>query len=310
MTDQAVAQPAGPLPPGSTHFVVGPPGSGKSSLIRSALEALGGGVVILAPGQDEVDSYRPLFDRAQWATITKEGIKIPHPTPEKPYLFGAFDDEFLPSLSGAERGKAHGLANAVRFVRGLSIITQQWLAEGKGLPWPIMGTDTFTAMGTMASSAMLDRMGVDTPPKAKGEGGAEFYIGYRQLMEEATRVHRAVRGYGVHWIATGHITEKETTTEVTRGEEAGTNDAPQKKQLVPLFTGAFRDTVNATFNLVWYSGIRNGKYVLRWKGDSKRPAKSRVGVVLADKDGKAITVPNDWKTMYDAYMNAKHVVVK
>src|SRR5258708_2078829 len=45
-----------------THSVLltGASGTGKSSLIRGALELYGSGIVVLAPGFDELDSYRGL----------------------------------------------------------------------------------------------------------------------------------------------------------------------------------------------------------------------------------------------------------
>ena len=267
-------------------LAAGPSGSGKSTLLRSALLHEGSGVVLLAPGADEINSYDDLdYQVARWVDGKAE---IPTDTS---YLMMPVDDEdFLPSIGET---KADGLVKALTYLRGVYKILKADVDVGDPPRWRVLGNDTLSAVGDLAYNAMLSGMGVTEPPKARGDGGATFYSGLQSKVLEVCRVCRAIRGLGVHWIATTHVKMADASETYTA------EDVSVKAQRMPLFTGAVREKIPAIFDLVFYTGVERGKHYMIHKPDPKRAAKSRMGLLA---DGRQL--PNDWVAVLSALEDA------
>jgi len=286
-----------PGQPGKSILVAGPSGSGKSTLLRRALKAFGSGVVLMAPGADEASSYDPLEAKAWIDWQPDGGLTIP----DGPYLMAPFDDdEYYPSLPKDERGKADALAKALRFLRAVKSLLVADIQAGVDIRYKVLGIDTFSGLGILAHNAMLSEMGITEVPKARGDGGATFYTGYAGKLHEIARAMRAIRGLGVHLIATSHVQAREidqAKRETYRAAPDGSSE-----QIMPLFIGSFREQLPAIFDLVLYSGIdsKAGHYVL-WKPDMRRTSKSRLG-----KMAEGGMMPNDWPKIWQAINEASH----
>lgn len=248
-----------------THSVLltGASGAGKSSLIRGALEHYGSGLVVLAPGIDEIDSYIGLVD--------KPG-----------FVFKGFDDiEYQPTVKGS---KATGLDEMTKWLRERYAEVKADVEQGKPPRYAVLGVDTLSAVGRLAYNATLARFNLTEPPPAIGSSGAPFYSYLRIILESSVRVMRGLRGLGVHWIVAAHPTEAEVTA------IQQTANAPSGSKILPDLPGGFKNQLPSFFNLVVDVNINNkGEHYVQWAGDQKRVTKSRLGTL--DGGGKIILPP-------------------
>jgi hypothetical protein len=268
----------------------------------SALRAEKGGVLALALGADELESYREIYDDTDFLVTAKDQAKLiqmddqkkPFLATDKPYLIATFDDEdFFPSEKSWVAKGHKSLINFLRLVR--SAVAQDADADKKPR-WPLLGLDSYSGVGELANNAMCAAMQIEVPPKARGEGGAQYYLGYKSRLAEVARACRAVRGYGVHWIATCHVQMREADATAT------SQDVVAKEQQMPMFVGAFREQIPAYFDLVVFTGIgKDGAHYAQYKYDVFRNAKSRYQL-----DSKKITkegrIENDWRKIEDAIL--------
>jgi energy-coupling factor transporter ATP-binding protein EcfA2 len=249
---------------GRSMLLLGPPGSGKSTFAKQVLQAEGSGLIALAPGLDEEASY---------AAVRSERYK----------LQGFDDSEFYPS---AGSWKATGYDTLIGWLRGVYAVLLKEQQEGKELRYAVLVTDTFNAMCEMAKNKALAHMSIELPPAAMSPNGAAFWGHQRNLCEGLLRACRAIRGLGLHWIATCHIAEKEVKETAIANAE---NIATKTQGIVPAISGGFRDVMPAAFDLVLHMKVlRAGEpgkppvYAIQWQSDAKRPTKSRYGA-LTDK---------------------------
>jgi len=271
--------------PGRAILVLGPSGTGKSTFALSALEALGGGVTLLAPGFDEISSYRPLWEDNDECQILQVAPEITL-EPAKWHFVAVDDNDFVPSLG---EWKADGLKQTINFLRYILAETRASVEANDPLPWPVLVTDTVTALlDEFCVNTLLARNKADVPPPAMSPDGAAFYGGLKTLMRQVFRQCRAIRGYGVHWIATGHVQEKTASSTSLPGA------ATKQTEHMPLVTGAFRESLPAAFDVVAHTGVErgeDGEHYLLLKPDSKRAAKVR-GVRIRDAK-----ISNDWSAL-------------
>jgi hypothetical protein len=275
---------------------MGPSGAGKSTFLRTALEELGSGVVALALGTDELESYRSMYEDADFLVTEKDAERLIQQdsegkhrlVSEKPYLFAAFDDgDFYPSLGSWQ---ANGHKSLVSFLR---LVHSRIVTEGKS-PWAVLGLDTFSGAGELAHNAMCSTMRITEPPKARGEGGAQYYIGYRGKLQEVARACRSIKGHGLHWIATSHVQIREAS------DTYGPQDVAGKEQQMALFTGAFREAVPGFFDIVAYAGIdAKKKHYLQPTPDRFRSSKSRY-VLRAEALDEKGRFGNSWQELEQA----------
>lgn len=256
--------------PGKTLLLLGAPGSGKSTLARQALIAEGSGLIALAPGLDELASYRQVSGNAA-------------------YRVRGFDDpDFYPAAGSL---KATGYDELLAWLRGVYASLKAAADKSEPLTYKVLVTDTFNAMSTLAMNKTLSHMGVTEPPPAMSPTGAAYWGYQRNLQEALMRACRAIRGMGLHWIATCHVVEKEMKeTSVANPDHA---EGMKKSGMVPAISGGFRDVMAGGFDLVLHCGVTRaagtpaaggkpateGKplHYLQWQPSSKRPTKSRYG---------------------------------
>jgi len=289
------------IQPGKSAIALGPSGSGKSHLIASALEMEGSGVLCLAQGNDELESYRRFYKDADFLITSEDAARLvkvdekgknPRLVSEKPFLIATFDDpDFFPSL---DLWKATGLTSALSFLRLIVAATKERAAQGLAPQWNVLGLDTFSGIGDLANNSMCSELKVSVPPKARGDGGAQYYIGYKNKLNEVARACRAIRGYGTHWLASSHVQLKEAP------ETFSGQDVVAKEQQMAMFTGAFREMVPGFFDLVLYTGIDSqGKHYAQYQPDKFRSSKSRYKMEENALDAKG-RIENDWPTINKA----------
>lgn len=248
------------LPP--TILLLGPPGSGKSTLARQALRAGGSGLIALAPGMDEYTSYREFGDNPAYKIV-------------------GFDDaEFYP-MAGSR--VATGYTTLLGWLRGVHKTLSEEKAKGEALRFNWLVTDTFSSMTTLAMNQTLAHIGVDEPPPAMSPSGAAFWGYQRNLCEALMRACRSIRGLGVGWIATCHVTEKEMKeTSVANPDHA---EGTKKHGIVPAISGGFRDVVAGGFDAVLHTGVlrtapdKPPTHYVQWQPSGRRPTKSRYGAL-------------------------------
>lgn len=237
-----------------THsfLLTGASGTGKSTLIRGALEHYGSGAVVLAPGKDEFDSYVGLQDNPR-------------------FKFGDFDDIlYQPALD--KSSKATGHTEMLMWLKGVYLDLKSDLDSGKPLRYAVLGIDTLSAVGRLAYNQTLSKFGYTEPPAAIGSSGAPFYSYLRNVLESGVRLMRAIRGLGCHWVVASHPTEAETTAiQQTEG-------AKLSSKIMPDLPGGFKNYLPSFFSTVLDVNIDvKGKHYVRWAGDPKRVTKSRFG---------------------------------
>jgi len=240
---------------GHAVMVVGPSGSGKSSLARDALLEEGSGIICLAPGVDEVASYLEFQD--------EEGYEI---------------ESFL---------------RATDIAPWLTKLYQINLEHYKKHQEPlhkVLVSDTLSGFDQIIRGEKIKAMGLTEPLFAiRSPQGAEFYLGIQYKWEKILAVSRALRGLGIHWIALSHAKTRPPNEETMEGTGL---EAPEIVQ--PLVTGATRDSLPGAFDLVFHSGITNHKqetvFTLLCKSDPTKVTKSRFGELVSGK-----VIRNYWK---------------
>lgn len=277
--------------PGRFILAGGPFGSGKSSLGRSALRAEGGGLILLAPGQDERSSYAEFEGRDE-------------------YRIEGFDDaNFLPAL-GAEYRKATAFTDCLKFMSACATAAAERYSKGEPPRFPVVVVDTVSSFATLGTNAMLADEQLDAPPSDR-EGIISFWTRYRGLMQQWLRPLRALRGFGSHLILLTHVGDKvQKETGLAAGANAeGITTERAKTGHVPLIPGAFRDELLGYPEVILHSrvragGITNGDYndpvnprfVVQWRSSPERLSKSRIGPL--NEDGRAVR--NEWPVLKQA----------
>jgi hypothetical protein len=243
---------------------------------------------------DEIESYAPLYDQASFATWDDDtgtfAIDI-----DKPYVFASFDDpDFAPSL-GPKYLQATAQERLLFFLRSIRTVIESDAAAGKPPRWACLVQDTFSGIAELAYNAQLSEMGIVSTPKARSGDGSEFFLGLAARLGDVSRASRALRAYGMHWLATSHVTVRE----VSDTAKAGALSASQ--QHMPLITGMFRERFTPMFDVVVHTNVDNkGEHYCLWKPEVKRQAKSRYGALNETK-----RIANDWPTIMTAIDNAQ-----
>jgi AAA domain len=269
-------------------LLTGASGTGKSTLIRGALEYYGSGAVVLAPGHDEGDSYVGLLDNPA-------------------FRFGAFDDiMYQPALKEADWNKATGFTDMVRWLKDVFLAVKADTLEGKPPRYAVLGVDTLSAVGRLAYNQTLAKFGYTEPPAAIGSSGAPFYSYLRNVLESGVRLMRAIRGLGVHWIVASHPTEAETTAIQT------TEQSKLSSKIMPDLPGGFKNYLPSFFTTVLDVNIAlDGKHYVRWAGDPKRVTKSRLGPLASGPKIDLPAPPRDaWASVANAVEAAMAKLVK
>ena len=287
-------------PPGKSINIMGPSGAGKSHLTREALEHHGSGVVLMAPGADEMESYRSLYDQANIPVFNDDGTVTLDKNAR--YIFCPVDDEdYMPSIP-EHNGVAEGHRQGLRFLAAIATILREDRKNGrKDLRWKMLGTDTFSGLGSLTFNVMLNNMGIQTPPPAISPEGARFYGGYAIKMREIATQCRKLKGMGLDWISTAHVQIKEASK--TYGEQA---TGVAKDQHMPIFTGVFREQFPALFDVNFHAGRNDDGYYLLWDTDLSRKARSRYGSLSGPelKNIGADKIKNNWSTVEAAIQEA------
>lgn len=247
-----------------THSILltGPSGAGKSSFLRRALEHYGSGMVLASP-LDELDSYYGL-------------------DPEKFITKSIDDPTYTPSLKDSP-GEATGLREGVDWLKRRYV---EFLADqkaGKPPRYAVLGLDTVSAMGALATNAAMAAYGKHEPPPALSPDGAAFYTKLRNYQEELLRLARAFRGFGVHLIALSHEIASDVGDDKVTKEVVG----DKIRMHLPAVPGAFRTALPGFFSTVLHAGVMAGAkgtriHYVQWKPDPKRATKNRFGDLSKD----------------------------
>lgn len=257
------------LKPGHTLVVLGPSGAGKSTLLRTALEHEGAGVALLAPGDDEWDSYESLAD-------------------DESYHIEGFDDpDFLPAIG---RFEANGQKHLVERLYQVYNANRKSLEEGDELKYPVVCIDTWTGVDQLCVNVGLAKIRQSTMPKARGDKGSIVYGTVKQKHQEVLRIARAVRALGAHLLVACHVVEREA--------EEALAGAPSTPVQMPALTGSFRDQFLAAFNLGLHANVNQDpsakhRHYVQWLSDPKRLTKSRYPKPISKHD----QLPNDWREL-------------
>lgn len=254
-------------------LLTGASGVGKSTLIRGALEYYGSGMILAAPGTDELDSYLGL-----------EGSS---------FAMKGFDDPlFHPQL---KEFNATGHADMVKWLREKYVELKSDADANKPLRYAVLGVDTLSAVGRLAYNATLAHFKLTEPPAAIGSSGAPFYSYLRITLESGVRVMRAIRGLGVHWIVASHPTEADATQIQRTADQI-------KSKVMPDIPGGFKNQLPSFFTTVLEVNIDAKKqHYVRWSGDPNKVTKSRLGKL---SDTGSIPLPNGSKAAWETVATA------
>ncbi len=250
-------------------LAIGPQGSGKSHLAYTALRHYGSGIVVLARGLDELNSYYPLYERPS-------------------YTFKGFDDPDFQVALGQR--KATGFQEAIDFLGAEHQRLKALKDAGQPLDRQVLVFDTASAFGQLAMNKTLSKFNVDEPPPVRGERGYPFFSHLSKAQEGLFAKGRALRDLGLHWIVLAQAAERE----VTPGQ-AAVNEGMLKTQIMAAVPGGFRDTIGQFFDLVFQVQAlpvvgKAPKHQMLYLPDPKRNTKSRWGDLTRDLK----PIENDW----------------
>jgi AAA domain len=229
-------------------LLTGASGAGKSTLLRGALEYYGSGLIVMAPGDDERDSY-----------IGLDSDK---------YVYGPFDDVLF--HAELKEWNASGHSDMVNWLKARYLEIKDDVDNGKKPRYKVLAVDTISAIGRLAYNATLAKFKYTEPPPSISPTGASFYGYLRITLESGIRLMRAIRGLGVHWVVASHPTEADVTPIQALGAA--------KSKIMPDLPGGLKNVLPSYFTTVLDVGIgTNGKHYVQWAGDPKRVTKSRLG---------------------------------
>lgn len=279
--------------PGKSVLAMGPSGTGKSTLAASTVRHHGSGVIVTAPGADEVESYAEFFDIAEHPTWDEKGnVTIPG---DARVVIASFDD---PDFSTATKDyEAEGLRRLIFFLRAIRQIVQEDVNAGKPPRWGVLVEDTWSGIGTLAINAMLAQMKLQEPPPAMSPDGSKYYGGLATRMNDAARASRVLKGLGMDWVATSHVKYTEPSEAAKPSTKTSVN---RKQQYMPLLSGSFREGFSGIFDMVFHAEVvARGEYKMLFEADLNRQPKVRGLKRPLLPEGSYID--NDWPTVLAAY---------
>lgn len=257
--------------PGHSVVLIGPSGAGKSHLLRSALDHHGAGIALLAPGDDELESYRGLL-----------GSKA-----HRIFTFG--DPDFFPSAGSYD---VAGHRNLVTMLQTLFRTNSAELQADRPLKYPVLVIDTWSGVDQLVVARALSKARQDSMPAAQSPIGGQVYGSIKLFHNEVMRGVRANRALGAHVLVACHIIERDA--EIALGGAPG-----EKSVYMPALTGSFRDGFLAAFNLSLH---------VNWTNDPAWPHKHFAQLVSSDpkqltkmRYRKSVSgmakVPNEWSAL-------------
>jgi hypothetical protein len=210
-----------PQPPSGHGIVlIGPSGAGKSHLLRSALDHHQAGIALLAPGDDELESYRALEGRESYRVLCFE------------------DPAFYPTVG---RYDVEGHMKLVQTLAALFTTNRTALTSTGSLKYPVIVVDTWSGIDQLVVSAALSKARMSSMPPAQSPKGGEVYGTIKLYHREVMRGVRANRALGAHILVACHIIERDA--------ESALAAAGSSPIVMPALTGSFRDSFLASFNL-------------------------------------------------------------
>jgi len=234
---------------GHSILVVGPSGSGKSSLARDALLSEGTGIVVMAPGSDEAMSYVEFGE--------------------------ALEDYAIEGFASPE--------TSIAWLKPLYTLNAAHVKE-HGKPFhKVIVQDTLSGFDQVIRAKRIGA--ASTPPKARTQEGFAYYSGIQTDWERQMRVVRAFRDLGMHWIALCHSKIRITDEDSLSGDGLTAEETVQplitgaSRDMIPQIF----DLVVHSFTM--RGADKQVHHVMQWVTDPKKITKSRVGAL---SDGKVI----------------------
>lgn len=245
--------------------VTGEPGSGKSSLIRSA-GALGKTAVACLP-PSEMDSY-----------VNAKGEAAPG---VEPVAFA--DDEWFPLL---------GSYKATAFMAFF-----KWLADqAKRTDLFLIGVDT----GSILSEAIMhDEIAPNRTGNPMDIAHGRAYGGHNAKFLQVINMLRKATANGTHVLVTWHGQMKEQ--EGAGDAKPVEGQLTFENRFLPAMHGSLRQRIGGEFSLNLYANIEgfgpNAKYLVSALPGRAEPAKARVKF---KEPAKAHRIPNDMTALLGA----------